>query len=156
MAKASAGILLFRKSPQFQVFLVHPGGPFFKNKDLGSWSIPKGEIESDENPQTAAQREFKEETGIEPKGNLIHLTPIRQKSGKLVHAWAVEGDADPEAIVSNEFEMQWPPRSNRMARFPEIDRAAWFDISQARTKIIAAQVALVNELEALIAGNKQA
>ena len=147
MAKQSAGILLYRiVDGQLQVFLVHPGGPFFKNKDEGSWSIPKGEFAEDENPLDAAKREFMEETGQLLNGNFIELTPIRQKGGKIVYAWAVEGDIDHETIVSNTFEIEWPPRSGKKQTFPEIDQAAWFDIEMAKVKINAAQVGLINEL----------
>jgi len=148
MAKQSAGILLYRIADnQLQVFLVHPGGPFFKNKDDGSWSIPKGEFAEDENPLDAAKREFQEETGQSIDGNFIELTPIQQKGGKIVHAWAVEGDIDHETIVSNTFEIEWPPRSGKKQSFPEIDRAAWFDLETAKVKINAAQAGLISELQ---------
>jgi predicted NUDIX family NTP pyrophosphohydrolase len=147
MAKQSAGILLYRfKSKQLQVFLVHPGGPFFKNKDDGAWSIPKGEFLDDEEALTAAKREFVEETGQPIDGNFIPLEPITQKSGKKVYAWAVEGDINHETIFSNTFEMEWPPRSGKKQAFPEVDRAAWFDMETAKMKIIPAQVKLVEEL----------
>ena len=147
MAKQSAGILLYRiVDGQLQVFLVHPGGPFFKNKDDSSWSIPKGEFTDDENPLDAAKREFLEETGQIINGNFIELTPIQQKGGKTVHAWAVEGDIDHETIVSNTFEVEWPPRSGKKQSFPEIDRAAWFDLETAKVKINAAQAGLIDEL----------
>jgi len=147
MAKQSAGILLYRiVDGQLQVFLVHPGGPFFKNKDDSSWSIPKGEFTDDENPLDAAKREFLEETGQIINGNFIELTPIQQKGGKTVHAWAVEGDIDHETIVSNTFEIEWPPRSGKKQSFPEIDRAAWFDLETAKVKINAAQAGLIDEL----------
>ena len=148
MAKQSAGILLYRiVDNQFQVFLVHPGGPFFKNKDEGSWSIPKGEFGDGENPLDAAKREFLEETGQTIGANLIELAPIHQKGGKTVHAWAVEGDIDHETIVSNVFDLEWPPRSGKKQTFPEIDRAAWFDLQTAKEKINSAQVDLINELQ---------
>lgn len=148
MAKQSAGILLYRiVDNQFQVFLVHPGGPFFKNKDEGSWSIPKGEFGDGENPLDAAKREFLEETGQTIGGNFIELAPIHQKGGKTVHAWAVEGDIDHETIVSNVFDLEWPPRSGKKQTFPEIDRAAWFDLQTAKEKINSAQVDLINELQ---------
>lgn len=147
MAKPSAGILLYRfVDSQLQVFLVHPGGPFFKNKDDGSWSIPKGEFADDENSLSAAKREFLEETGQDINGNFIELTPIQQKGGKTVYAWAVEGDIDHETIVSNTFEIEWPPRSGKKQMFPEIDRAGWFDVETTKTKLNAAQVGLINEL----------
>ena len=147
MAKQSAGILLYRFiNNQLQVFLVHPGGPFFKNKDDGSWSIPKGEFADDENPLDAAKREFQEETGQIINGNFIELTPIQQKGGKTVRAWAIEGDIDHKTIVSNAFEIEWPPRSGKKQTFPEIDKAAWFDTGLAKIKINAAQSELINEL----------
>ncbi|MFC0514328.1 NUDIX domain-containing protein [Mucilaginibacter angelicae] len=150
MPKQSAGILLYRKTPQgLQVFLVHPGGPFFKNKDDGSWSVPKGEYLPDEDALTAAKREFREETGHEITGDFIALIPIKQKGGKTVQAWAVEGNIDPENIKSNTFEIEWPPRSGKKQAFDEIDRAEWFDIPTAKIKINPAQTALINELSAM-------
>jgi predicted NUDIX family NTP pyrophosphohydrolase len=150
MAKQSAGILLYRfKNKQLQVFLVHPGGPFFKNKDDGSWSIPKGEFLDDEEALTAAKREFEEETGQPIDGKFIPLEPIIQRSGKKVFAWAVEGDIDHETIFSNTFEIEWPPRSGKKQAFPEVDRAGWFDIETAKVKIIPAQVALIDNLTQL-------
>ena len=149
MSKQSAGILLYRKvKGELQIFLIHPGGPFFKNKDIGGWSIPKGELIDGEEPLDAAKREFAEETGQKIDGNFIKLKPVTQKSGKKVHAWAVEGDVDHEAIVSNLFEMEWPPKSGKKQSFPEIDRAAWFDVGMAKVKINAGQVGLVDELVA--------
>ena len=148
MAKKSAGILLYRiqnKNPE--VFLVHPGGPFWAKKDAGAWSIPKGEFEDDEDPLDAAKREFEEETGITISGEFIQLKPIRQKSGKMVYAWAVEGNIDPATIKSNSFEMEWPPSSGKMRSFPEIDKAAWFTLIEGRNKINSGQSALINELE---------
>jgi predicted NUDIX family NTP pyrophosphohydrolase len=148
MYKQSAGILLYRKTgKQLQIFLVHPGGPFFKNKDLGTWSIPKGEFLEDEDPLAAAKREFQEETGQAINGNFIPLYPVRLKSGKKVYAWAIEGDINHEVIVSNLFEMEWPPKSGRKQSFPEIDRAAWFDTETAKLKINAGQAGFINELE---------
>ncbi len=147
MAKQSAGILLYRfTNDQLQVFLVHPGGPFFRNKDEGSWSVPKGEFLDDEEPLTAAKREFLEETGQSINGKFIPLDPVTQKGGKTVFAWAVEGDINHETITSNLFEMEWPPRSGKKQSFPEIDNAAWFDIETAKTKINAAQAAFLNDL----------
>lgn len=151
MPKQSAGILAYRivnKQPQF--FLAHPGGPFFKNKDLGVWSIPKGEYENDEEPLAAAKREFKEETGQSINGEFKPLAPVKYKSGKLVHAWAVEADIDHTSIHSNHFEMEWPPRSGKMASFEEIDRADWFEPETAKQKIVPAQVPLIDELIALL------
>jgi len=147
MSKKSTGILLYRTSNKvLEVFLVHPGGPFWKNKDEGAWSIPKGEFDDDENPLNAAIREMKEETGVVLKGDFIELTPIKQKSGKLVYAFAKEHDLDPSHVKSNEFEMEWPPKSGKKKMFPEIDKAEWFDIKTAREKIITAQSALIDEL----------
>ncbi|HTE02174.1 MAG TPA: NUDIX domain-containing protein [Mucilaginibacter sp.] len=147
MAKQSAGILLYRKvDGHLQVFLVHPGGPFFVNKNNGSWSIPKGEFLDDEDPLAAAKREFLEETGTAIDGEFIALAAVKQKSGKKVFAWAVEGDIDHETIVSNLFEIEWPPRSGKLKTFPEIDKAAWFAIEEAKIKIIEAQVGLIEEL----------
>jgi predicted NUDIX family NTP pyrophosphohydrolase len=147
MAKQSAGILLYRTTNrELEVFLVHPGGPFFVNKDDGAWSIPKGEFLDDEDPLDAAKREFFEETGQAIDGTFILLAPIKQKNGKMVFAWAVEGDIDPTTSVSNTFELEWPPGSGKFKSFPEIDKAAWFDIETAKIKIIAAQVSLIEQL----------
>jgi len=129
-----------------QVFLVHPGGPFFKNKDLGAWSIPKGEFLDDEDALAAAKREFEEETGKAIGGDFFELKPVRLKSGKTVHAWAIEGDINHETITSNLFEMEWPPKSGKKQSFPEIDRAGWFEIDEAKLKINAAQVGFIVEL----------
>ncbi|HEY8782544.1 MAG TPA: NUDIX domain-containing protein [Mucilaginibacter sp.] len=146
MSKQSAGILLYRKTnSQLQVLLVHPGGPFFKNKDAGSWTIPKGEFLEDEDPLVAAKREFKEETGQAIDGNFISLKPVTLKSGKVVHAWAVEGDIDHETIFSNLFEIEWPPKSGKKQSFPEIDRAAWFEVDEAKEKINAGQLGLIDD-----------
>lgn len=147
MAKQSAGILLYRrKEKQLEVFLGHPGGPFWAKKDLGSWSIPKGEYLEGEEPLQAAIREFEEETGYRPSGSFIQLSTIRQKGHKTVHCWAVEGDLDAEGIISNLFEMEWPPRSGKMKTFPEIDRAAWFSVGTAREKINERQAGFIDEL----------
>lgn len=138
---------MYRKtSGGLQVFLVHPGGPFFKNKDDGSWSVPKGEFLDDEEPLAAAKREFEEETGQSIDGNFTALGSIRQKSGKTVYAWAVEGDIDHENIVSNTCEIEWPPRSGKQLTIPEVDRAAWFDIAVAKQKINPAQAELIDRL----------
>jgi predicted NUDIX family NTP pyrophosphohydrolase len=151
MPKHSAGILLYRKTTLgTEFFLVHPGGPFFKNKDDGAWSIPKGEFTGGEDALAAARREFEEETGLAINGHFIALTPIKQKGGKIVQAWAVEGDMDAGSIVSNTFTIEWPPRSGKMAAFPEIDRAAWFNYETALIKINAAQAGLVEEVVRLI------
>jgi predicted NUDIX family NTP pyrophosphohydrolase len=147
MPKQSAGILAYRIiDKQLQVFLVHPGGPFFKNKDLGVWSIPKGEYEPDEDALAAAKREFGEETGKTIHGHFVPLTPVKYKSGKVVQAWAVVADIDHTNIKSNYFEMEWPPRSGRKASFEEVDRAEWFDPHTAKQKIIPAQAPLIDEL----------
>jgi predicted NUDIX family NTP pyrophosphohydrolase len=146
--KQSAGILLYRKTNNIlEVFLVHPGGPFFKNKDEGSWSIPKGEFLDDEEALIAAKREFEEETGQPIDGNFISLGSIRQKSGKTVYAWAVEGDINHETIFSNTCEIEWPPRSGKKLTIPEIDRAAWFNVDEAKRKINPAQAELINRVE---------
>jgi predicted NUDIX family NTP pyrophosphohydrolase len=144
----SAGILLYKYIDKvLLVFLVHPGGPFWAKKDLGAWSIPKGEFDVDEEPFLAAVREFKEETGQTPSiVNAIKLTPVRQKSGKIVHAWAVEGDVDAANIVSNEIEIEWPPRSGKKITIPEVDRGEWFSIDEAKEKINPAQVKIIDEL----------
>lgn len=132
--------------------LVHPGGPFWRHKDAGTWSIPKGEYEPDEDPFAAAVREFTEETGQTPSGRFIPLTPIRQASGKSVRAWAFEGDFDPSQLKSNTFSMQWPPGSGHIIDFPEVDKAAWFDLPEAKTHLIQAQTAFIDELEDLVGG----
>ncbi|TZF83990.1 NUDIX domain-containing protein [Pedobacter sp. BS3] len=144
--KQSAGILLYRltgKAPEF--FLVHPGGPFFIKKDAGWWSIPKGEMMPDEEPLDAAIREFEEETGYRPSGEFKALQPVTQKGGKKVYCWLVAGDLDPETITCNTFELEWPPRSGKKASFPEIDRAAWFSLNEARQKMNEKQVAFLDE-----------
>lgn len=148
MAKVSAGILLYRiTSDQLQIFLIHPGGPFFRNKDDGTWSIPKGEyIEGEEEPLAAAKREFEEETGQKVDGRFIPLEPITQKGGKKVYAWAVEGDINHEVIQSNLFEMEWPPRSGKKQTFPEVDKAGWFDTETAKARINIAQIDLIENL----------
>jgi predicted NUDIX family NTP pyrophosphohydrolase len=153
MPRVSAGLLMYRiLDGKLQVLLAHPGGPFFKNKDEGAWSIPKGEIEPGEDLLDAAKREFAEETGVIPSGPFVALTPVTQKGGKIVHAWAFKGDCDPSAIVSNTFTMEWPPRSGRQMEFPEIDRADFFDVAAARRKIKSAQVPLIDEVERIVNG----
>jgi predicted NUDIX family NTP pyrophosphohydrolase len=148
MPRISAGLLMYRiHDGNLQVLLAHPGGPFFKNKDEGAWSIPKGEVETGEDLLETAMREFKEETGFTPTGPYTVLTPVKQKGGKIVHAWAFEGDCDPGSIVSNTFTMEWPPRSGLQMEFPEIDRAAFFDLAAARRKIKSGQERLIDELE---------
>jgi predicted NUDIX family NTP pyrophosphohydrolase len=126
--------------------LVHPGGPFWTKKDLGAWSIPKGEFQEGEDPLEAAQREFEEETGFPISGQFIHLSSLKQKSGKIIHAWAVEGDIDPVEIKSNTFELEWPPKSGKMKEFPEIDKAEWFTAPLAKQKINAGQVPFLDTL----------
>jgi predicted NUDIX family NTP pyrophosphohydrolase len=143
----SAGVLLYRRrGPAVEVLLVHPGGPFWSRKDEGAWSIPKGEFDDAEVPATAARREFTEETGQHLTGDLTPLTPVRQSRGKIVHPFAIEGDLDPAAIMSNTFTLEWPPRSGRMQSFPEIDRAAWFTLDEAARRIVAGQRAILDEL----------
>ena len=147
----SAGILLYRfREGVLEVLLAHPGGPFWAKKDAGAWTIPKGEIGDAEEPLAAARRELREETGLDLDGEFIALTAVRQKSGKWVHAWALEGDCDPAAIHSNTFSVEWPPKSGKRRDFPEIDRAAWFAIPEARTKILPAQIPLLDELKSLL------
>ena len=147
----SAGLLLYRRREgRLEVFLIHPGGPLFARKDDGFWSIPKGEYEPDESPLEAARREFEEETGFGAEGRFLPLAPIRQKSGKLVTAWAVEGDADPAALRSNTFLLEWPPGSGVRREFPEVDRGGWFTPPAAREKINAAQIPLLDELERIL------
>jgi predicted NUDIX family NTP pyrophosphohydrolase len=138
-----------RRDSTLEVFLVHPGGPFWAKKDAGAWSIPKGEIDPAEDPLAAARREFAEETGLAVEGRFQPLAPVTQAGGKIVQAWAVEGDFDPTALQSNSFSIEWPPRSGRQATFPEVDRAAWFPLEIARQKINPAQAALLDELEAV-------
>ncbi|HEY0025359.1 MAG TPA: NUDIX domain-containing protein [Longimicrobium sp.] len=150
-ATESAGMLLFRRGPDgLEVFLAHPGGPFWKNKDAGAWTIPKGEVNEGEEPLAAARREFQEETGIVPAEPYLPLGAIRQKAGKTVHAWAWEGDADAEAVTSNEIRTEWPRGSGRWLTFPEVDRCAWFTPDAAREKINPAQAELIGRLQALL------
>jgi predicted NUDIX family NTP pyrophosphohydrolase len=151
MPKQSAGLLLFRRNGgALDVFLVHPGGPFWKNKDAGSWTIPKGEFASGEPPLDAARRELTEETGLRVEGPFLPLGSVKQAGGKVVHAWAVEADVDAGAIKSNTFQIEWPPRSGRMAEFPEIDRAAWFSHESAAEKISAAQREFIVRLQSAV------
>jgi len=147
MAKQSAGILLYRfRYQKLEVFLVHPGGPFWAHKDTGAWSIPKGELTGGEDPFQTACREIEEETGCQPQGRPIELGSLRQSGGKTVHAWAMPGQCDPQRIRSNTFEMEWPPRSGRKQRFPEVDRAAWFPADVARDKLHKGQVGFIHRL----------
>lgn len=153
MAKHSAGLLIHRsREGVLEVLLVHPGGPFFKNKDEGAWSIPKGEIAEGEDALAAARREVEEETGIAAVGPFLDLGSVTQRAGKVVHAFACAGDHDPTAIESNTFELEWPPRSGRRVTFPEVDRASYFPLPEARRKINAAQSALLDRLERALAG----
>jgi len=155
MAKESAGLLLFRRRDGgVEVFLVHPGGPFWARKDTHAWSIPKGEPGADEDTLQAARREFTEETGLDVSGDFVSLAPRKQPGGKIVHAWAVEADCDPAAVRSNLFSMEWPPRSGRRQEFPEIDRAAWFPLADAREKIHKGQIVLLDELAQLLAARE--
>jgi len=145
--KQSAGILLFRKKDQhLEFFLVHPGGPFFVKKDLGFWTIPKGELNENEEPLNAAIREFAEETGKTLSGDFIALSAIVQKGGKRVLCWAIEGELDPSSIVSNTFEIEWPPRSGKKQNFAEVDKAGWFNYNDAVKQINEKQIALLDEL----------
>lgn len=145
--RKSSGLLLYRRSEKrVEVFLVHPGGPFWKGKEAGAWSIPKGEFTGDEEPLAAARREFKEETGQEVQGDFIELKIIQQKSGKLVYAWAVEAEIDANNIVSNTFTLEYPYKSGKWITVPEVDRAGWFSIDEAKEKINPAQAALVDDL----------
>lgn len=148
MARKSAGLIMYRRREgRLQVFLVHPGGPFWKDKDLGAWSIPKGEYPPEEDPLSAAKREFQEETSFKADGPFMELTPVTQPGGKVVQAWAFEGDCDPTAVKSNTFWMEWPPRSGKRQAFPEVDRAAWFDLEEAKERILKGQVGLLVELQ---------
>ncbi len=151
MPKKSAGLLMYRRRRGvLEVFLVHPGGPFWAKKDAGSWSIPKGEYMPGEDPLEAAKREFEEETSFKASGEFIVLTPRKQPSGKVIAAWASEGDCDASAIKSNTFLMEWPSRSGRQQEFPEVDRAGWFSISVAREKIIKGQSGFLDELTQIL------
>lgn len=151
MAKQSAGILAYRiRNKEVQVFLVHPGGPFWKNKDEGAWSVPKGEFADDEDALVAAKREFLEEIGQAIDGDFIALKPVRLKSGKTVRAWAVEGNVDETNIVSNTFPFEWPPKSGKMIAVPEVDKAGWFDVQIAKQKVNPAQTVLIDELMRMI------
>jgi predicted NUDIX family NTP pyrophosphohydrolase len=152
-ASVSAGLLLYRRAGgKLEVFLAHPGGPFWQRKDTGAWTIPKGAIEPGESPLIAACREFQEETGLAPQGPFLELGSIRQKAGKVIHAWAWEGDADPAAVRSNSMQTEWPRGSGRLISFPEVDRCAWFEPAAARIRINPAQAELIDRLEAALTG----
>jgi predicted NUDIX family NTP pyrophosphohydrolase len=146
--KRSAGLLVYRRRDTVEVFLVHPGGPFWAKKDAGSWSLPKGEFEEGEDPLEAAKREFVEETGFEVEGAFHPLEPLTQPGGKVIHAWAIESDCDAEQIRSSVFTMEWPPKSGRMQAFPEVDRAAWFTLDEARKRLLAGQTNFIDQLSA--------
>ena len=147
MPKRSAGLLMYRlRNSELQVFVVHPGGPFWSKKDLGAWSIPKGEYVSDEEPLEVARREFEEETGFSSKGNFIGLGDLKQPGGKIVTAWAFEGDCDPKKLRSNTFMMEWPPRSGRQIEVPEVDRGCWYSIEDARRRLLPSQRAFLDRL----------
>jgi len=152
--RKSAGILLYRKTDHYEVLLVHPGGPFWAQKDKGAWSIPKGEYTETEDPLQAAIREMEEETGYRPIGPFYPLTPIRQKAGKQVMAWAAAGDFDTDTLQSNTFKIQWPPKSGKWISVPEVDKAAWFNPKEAREKINPAQITFIDELLVLLGSNK--
>jgi predicted NUDIX family NTP pyrophosphohydrolase len=148
----SAGLLLFRRAGDaIEVFLAHPGGPFWRDRDAGAWTIPKGVVEEGEDLLDAARREFEEETSIQPLGPFLALGSVRQKAGKLIHAWAWEGDADPASIVSNTMRTEWPRGSGRWIEFPEVDRCAWFDPATAKQRMNPAQAELVDRLQAALA-----
>jgi predicted NUDIX family NTP pyrophosphohydrolase len=155
MPKRSAGILMYRRGDKgLELLLVHPGGPFWRKRDAGAWSIPKGEYSPGEDPLAVAAREFEEETGARARGEFQPLGELIQKGGKIVAAWAVEGDLDPATINSNTFEIEWPPKSGRKATFPEIDRAGWFSPEQAREKILPSQSPFITRLEKRIANSE--
>jgi predicted NUDIX family NTP pyrophosphohydrolase len=152
MTKQSAGILLFKKTPDgIQVLLGHPGGPFWARRDQNAWSIPKGEFEAGEEPLQAAKREFCEEMGSNvPEGAIMELGTAKQPSGKVIYAWAIDADFDAESVTSNLFEMEWPPKSGQQQSFPEIDRAGWFTIAAARQKLVKGQLPLLEKLAELL------
>jgi predicted NUDIX family NTP pyrophosphohydrolase len=153
MAKQSAGLLMYRKrEARIEVLLVHLGGPFWAKKDAGAWTIPKGGVEPGEDFLDAAKREFAEETGLQARGEFLELGSIKQKSGKIVTAWAFQGDCDPAAIKSNTFTMEWPPRSGKQQEFPEIDRAAFFEVDAAKTMILESERELLSRLQKKLSG----
>ena len=148
MKKQAAGILVYRKkNKKLEVFLCHPGGPLYKNRDAGVWQIPKGEFELNEDPFDAAKREFKEETSQTIEGEFVKLTPVKYKTGKIVYAWSVKGDVDEKKVKSNLFKMEWPPKSGKQMEFPEVDRGEWFEINEAKRKILPALIPFIEEIE---------
>jgi len=149
--KTTAGLLLYRCRDELEVFLVHPGGPFWAKKDAGAWSLPKGEINEGEDSLETAKREFTEETGFPIDGEFRQLDPVKQSGGKIVHAWAIEADCDPSKVRSNLFSLEWPPKSGKTQDFPEVDRAGWFNIPEARKRIIAAQIGFLDQLISVLA-----
>jgi predicted NUDIX family NTP pyrophosphohydrolase len=152
MAKQSAGLLIYRRRPSgVEVFLVHPGGPFWQNRDLGAWSIPKGEFATGEDPLQVAQRELQEETGLTVQGPFTPLRPIKQRGGKTVHAWLVEADVEPTNVKSDTFSMEWPRGSGKLQEFPEVDRAEWFSLEAANEKILESQKPLLEKLQVVLA-----
>jgi predicted NUDIX family NTP pyrophosphohydrolase len=151
MAKKSAGILAYRKGGnEYEVFLVHPGGPFWANKDTNAWSVPKGEFSEGEDPLVAAIREFREETGQDISGEFIELDAVRQPGGKTVYAWAVEAEPDASNITSNTIEIEWPPRSGKKKEIPEVDKAGWFTFEEARVKILKGQIPILGQLAGIL------
>lgn len=155
MAKRSAGILLYRRRDErLEIFLVHPGGPFWAKKDLGAWSIPKGEYQEDEDPFEVAKREFEEETGAAIEGEFAPLGEVKQAGGKIVSCWAIEGDCDPATLRSNTFQMEWPPRSGKQKEFPEVDRWEWFVFPEAEKRILPGQRPFLQQLARLLLADK--
>ena len=151
MPKQAAGILLYRRRPSgIEVLLAHPGGPLWARKDFGAWTLPKGQFTDAELPLDAARREFQEEMGSAPQGEFVALGTVKQPSGKIIHAWAAEADFDVTTVKSNLFQMEWPPKSGRMSEFPEVDRAGWFSIEEARLKILKGQAPFLDRLLALL------
>jgi predicted NUDIX family NTP pyrophosphohydrolase len=151
----SAGLLVYRRRDRaVEVLLVHPGGPFWKARDSGAWSVPKGEVGDGEDLLAAARREMREETGFAPDGPFVRLASVREPGGKPIHAWAVEADWDPSRLASDTFSIEWPPRSGRVQRFPEVDRAGWFEIAEARRRILRGQLGLLEQLEQALSGTR--
>lgn len=151
MPKTSAGLILFRmRNDSLEVLLVHPGGPFWSKKDDGAWFIPKGELAQGEEPLVGARREFEEETGMKPEGDFLPLGTVKQKSGKIIHAWAFAGDCDPASLRSNTFSIEWPPKSGKMREFPEVDSAGFFTAAQAKVKMHPVEFPLLTRLQELV------